>query len=190
MAFIVRKTKHRAWPVTVTLLVGDDAGQVQAVKNTFVAHFRPFSEAEFDALVTRIAADDPPCLEPLPEVDEVLAPDLAPFEVAFERGELALTAEDADERPLLSVILRRNAELFGSLIVGWGAEVRDEQGVSIPFSRATLAEMVTGADGVAISAGINTALGELRFGVAPAKNAETSPAPGPMAGADEAAPTN
>lgn len=81
--------------------------------------------------------------------------------------------------------LQRNAAYFCKLIVGWGDEVKDEAGLSIPFSTDVLAAMITGPDGMAISLGLINADSQIRYGVAPEKNSKTSPAPGESSGAGE-----
>lgn len=89
-------------------------------------------------------------------------------------------------------LLERNAKLFSRLIVGWSNEVRDEAGQPLPYSFEQLRALVTGPDGMAISAAINVALAEIRFGSASAKNSPTSAAPGqpPAAsGAPTSSPT-
>lgn len=158
MAFTIRRLPYRPWPVTVAQLVSDEAGEVQEVKQTFVAHFRPFTESEYEQL----------------EKD----------------GEAKFPAPaDAAGAPL-PLILQRNAKLFTALIVGWGKEVQDESGKPIPFSAKTLDAMVTGEDGLPISAALHLALQQLRYGVAPEKNLPISAAPGPSAEPAEAAGTN
>lgn len=82
----------------------------------------------------------------------------------------------------MPLVLRRNAAIFSRVLTGWGAEVRDENGASIPYSAEALSALVTGPDGRAVSVGINEALGQIRFGVAPQKNDATSPVPGPAPG--------
>ena len=62
MSFKIRKLDHRAWPVTVTLRECDAAGAVTEVEQTFVAHFRPTTEAAREAIVA--AAD---AAHPIPE---------------------------------------------------------------------------------------------------------------------------
>lgn len=82
------------------------------------------------------------------------------------------------ERPDMPTVLRRNADYFSRLLAGWGPEVADEDGTPLLFSVEALSAMITGPDGLAISAALTRAANELRFGVAPAKNSLTSPAPG------------
>lgn len=148
--FRYRKIDYRPWPVTVALLLCAEAtGAVEEVAKTFVAHFRPFTEEGYQAAI----------------------------EAAREAVPLPAGMLEADMP--LALGLRRNADLFARLICGWGGEVRDEAGEAIAFSPAALAELVTGPDGMAVSAGINRALTELRLGIAPQKNSLTSPPPGP-----------
>ena len=91
-----------------------------------------------------------------------------------------------DSGQTIAVTLRRNAETFAALLVGWGPEVADEDGQPLPFSTFALSALVNGPDGVAVSTALHVAVNQLRFGVAPEKNAPTSPAPGPTPGAGEA----
>ena len=166
MAFTVRKIAYRPWPITVTLMEADAAGVVHEVENTFIGHFGAFSEDEFEKIM---------------KASESAVP--APTVPGVE-------AMDVKDVPLpISVVLRRNAAIFSHVLVGWGQEVRDEHGASIPYSEETLFDLVTGPDGRAVSIGINAALAQIRFGVAPQKNVETSPAPGPETGAGETAQT-
>lgn len=152
--FKVRRLAYRPWPVTISLLQCNEAnGTVSAVENTAVFHFSPFTEEEFQA-----------------NRKEVL-----------EKFELSDNDGSTDNLPMEEV-LRFNAELFGRIIVGWGQEVQDENGAPVPFSKEILAGMITGLDGSPISAGINKAITEIRFGVAPVKNSKTSPEPGPIQG--------
>jgi hypothetical protein len=74
--------------------------------------------------------------------------------------------------------LERAAAFYPQLVCGWGDEVKDEDGIPLPYTEQTLADMITGPDGAAISAGLGAALMQIRFGVAPAKNSPTSPEPG------------
>lgn len=140
--FVVRKINYRPWPVKVVFQEADAAGVIQSLEQTFIGHFRPFSEAEFEAVSAQVRGDDKP-------------------------GDLPLAE-----------LLRRNASLFGSLMSGWSG-VADASGVPLPYSTEALCELVTGPDGLAISAGINTALSEIRFGAAAAKNLPTSGGDGP-----------
>lgn len=87
----------------------------------------------------------------------------------------------------LKSILVRNADYFARLVVGWGPEVTDEAGLPLPYSSEALTALVTGPDGLALSAALNQAVNELRFGIAPAKNSATSPMPGEDSSAGEVA---
>lgn len=158
MAFTVRRTKHRAWPVSIKQPTCGDDGDVIETVVTFVAHFAAFTETDLEAAIA-----DAEKRYPLPK---------------------KMTS------PPLSLSLTRNAAVFRSLIVGWGAEVKDEAGASIPFSGDALADLVTGPDGLAVSTGINAALFQLRFGTAPAKNSPASPEPGAISAPAEAAQTS
>lgn len=159
MGFIVRKTAHRAWPVTVKQAVGLADGSVVESTSSFVAHFSAFSEAELEA--AKAAAE---AAFPLPE------------------------GSAADAIPPLPLTLQRAATLYAGLLVGWGPEVTDEAGTPLAFSVDALRALVTGPDGYAVMQGIGQALGELRFGVAPAKNSPTSPVPGANSGPENQAP--
>lgn len=151
--FKIRKLNHRPWPVTVTALECDEAtGEVLAIEQKFIAHFKPFSESEF--MKIRDAAQ---ASVPLPEGVDV-------------------------DSPPMEITLARNAALFARIICGWGPEVTDESGQPVPYSTEALSELVTGPDGIAFSAGLSQALMEVRFGIAPAKNSKTSPMPGQMPG--------
>lgn len=162
MAFTLRKLKHRPWPVAVKLLSSDDEGNVTEAGFEFVIHFKPFSEAEIKALSERtLEADKKPPAE---------------------------GAETANAERSIADLLERNVQFFAPLIDGW-SKVNSEDGAPLPYTDETLHAMVTGPDGMAISAGIHAALRELRFGVAPAKNSLPSVAPGLVPAAVEA-PTN
>lgn len=104
--------------------------------------------------------------------------------------EAEVTYPVSGDAPLTyGTLLLRNAHLFSGLMVGWGPEVVDEAGQPIPFSREALVSMVTGPDGLALSAGIHASLYQLRHGFAPEKNSNASPVPGPDRSVGEA-PTN
>jgi hypothetical protein len=146
MSFTLRKLKYRPWPVTVKLLESDDAGQVVESEFNFVAHFKPFSEAEIKALAERTI-------------------------------DAKVDGEKKEERAIAE-LLEKNHEFFSPLLDGW-SKVVSEAGEPLPYHDETLHAMVTGPDGMAISAGLHNAIREIRFGVAPAKNLPTSAAPGP-----------
>ena len=147
MAFTIKKLKHRPWPVTVKRVVSSEDGVITEVEDAFVAHFKPFDEAEYKALLDRFSID-----------------------VKGADGEIKTDHPIAD-------LLDNNAHIFCELLVGW-AKVLDDERNPVPFSPAGLRALVTGSDGLAVSTGINKAIAELRFGIAPAKNSQTSVEPG------------
>ena len=63
MAFTIRKLKNRPWPVTVRMKVCADNGEVTEIAETFIAHWKPFDEAEFKAIVDSAEATLPPPAE-------------------------------------------------------------------------------------------------------------------------------
>lgn len=73
--------------------------------------------------------------------------------------------------------LWRNARIFERLMVGW-SDIFDGDGAPLPFTPAALRDEVTGPNGLAVSAAINVAIAELRFGAASAKNSQTSASAG------------
>lgn len=169
MSFTLRKLKHRPWPVTVKLLEADEAGEVKENEFTFVLHFKPFTEAEFKVAFEAAHAEQAP-----PDAEKVLVAEPVPV----------ADSEKPVDRPV-ALVLEKNSKLFARLVDGWG-KVLTEDGPPAPYSPEALHALVTGPDGLAISAGILRALTELRFGVAPAKNLPTSAAPGPSPAAVEA----
>lgn len=86
----------------------------------------------------------------------------------------------------LAKVLERNAAYFRERLCGWGPEVQDEAGNPLPFSAEALTGLVTGEDGLAISAALNLADIDLRYGLGARKNSPTSAAPGASSGAAEA----
>jgi hypothetical protein len=152
MAYIVKKSADRPWPVTVRLNVCGDDGVVTPVEQTFVGRFKLFDEDEHEAICGEVDAAFP---------------------------------EPEDGKPLAQgALLKRNAAYFSRLMVGWGS-VQDEGGAPLPWSKETLAGMVTGPDGHAISEGLFVAVAEIRAGVAPLKNLLPSVAPGDSSSAAE-----
>lgn len=152
-----RKAGHRAWPVDVTLQQCDEAtGEVTAVTIRFVVYFTLFSEDDYLAAVSAAEAD-------LPQPD----------------GETA-------EQLTWALALRRNAHVLCKLVCGWGPKVVGDDDRPLQFSQEALTGLITGADGRAMSAGFMAALLQLRHGVAPAKNSQTSPSPGQGSGEVEA----
>jgi hypothetical protein len=59
MSFKIRKLDHRAWPVTVILQESDAQGVVTALEQTFVAHWKPVTEADREAITAAVDADHP-----------------------------------------------------------------------------------------------------------------------------------
>lgn len=156
MSFTLRKLKYRPWPVTVKLLSSDDDGNVTETEFGFVAHFKPFSEAEIKALADR----------------------------TIDSKEGLKEGEKKEER-LIAEMLEKNYEFFSPLLEGW-SKVANEAGEALAYHDETLRQMIIGPDGMAISVGFHNAIREVRFGVAPAKNLETSAAHGQATGAVEA----
>jgi hypothetical protein len=126
------------------------------------------------------------------EVESTFVATFLPFTEARLLGLESLAQEvhpdDTANGPSIAVTLRRNADTFAALIAGWGPEVTDDAGQPVPFTEAELRQLVTGPEGVSLSTALHTALGQLRFGVAPAKNAPTSLAPGLTPAAVEVTP--
>lgn len=54
MAYIVRRAEFRPWPVTVRLNVCGADGVVTPVEQTFVGRFKPFTEAEHEAICAEV----------------------------------------------------------------------------------------------------------------------------------------
>lgn len=106
----------------------------------------------------------------------------------YKTGDGSVT--EPAEKPLFEV-LKKNAEFFCKMLVGWGSEVVDESLKPIPFSAKALTAMVTGPDGVAVSTGINRAIFEFRHGLKPelAKNSLASLVDGPKTAEAEASET-
>lgn len=157
MSFTYRKAALRPWPVKVATQSCDpETGEVTELEQRFVVLFKPFTEDEIEGYGAAAKAKFP-----LPE--------------------------GGDEANLpIKVVLARNAHLYAAVIGGWGPQVHDEAGNPLPYAEETLVDMVTSKDGLALSAGINTALNEFRYGLAPAKNSNASPSPGPKPAEGEA----
>jgi hypothetical protein len=190
MALRVRKDGVRKWPVTVKTKVGDDAGNVAEVEQTFVAHWKAITEAERRQILEELDL----AFGSRPTADAVLAdvvgivgdPDGAgrdPRDVLVRVARVMRRMEEESAE----AVLERNAVYFGRLLAGWGDEVVGEDGQSIPFSADALHQLITGLDGNAISRALIEADNQIRYGMAPRKNASTSPAPGEASGAGEAA---
>jgi hypothetical protein len=176
MTYTVRQSNARKWPVHVKCLVGNDAGDVAEITRTFVAHFAPLSEKQYKAIHAdadlRFPLGTPKKAIPTP-VDDVRT-----LGEPFEACSADADGHASDGRPDTDYLLARNAYIFGRVMIGWGPEVCDEDGQPIAFSVQALEEMVTGPDGLAVSAALNEALLQIRFGIAPQKNLSTSPASG------------
>lgn len=168
MAFVARKTAHRSWPVTFILKEYDaESKEVRDQSVTVIFLWKLFNERMFDQLMG--------------DVNKRF-----PLPVQQPEGE----AQKAQPKePTIAEALDRNAALFEQLIGGW-LDVIDDDGNALPFSAEELKALITGPDGLAITAGLSEALGQIRFGNAPRKNSEPSPAPGQEQGAREAAPTS
>ena len=122
----------------IVVCVPADGGRIEEWK--FTGIFRVLSEAEFDAW-----SDGP-------EIDDGAAdPEAVSAQVAVLQ---------------LSEVLARNADKFAEVLVGWDG-VTSENGEAIPFSVELFKAQVMGVHGRALSVGINTALRQIRYGVAP-----------------------
>lgn len=157
MALKIRKIDYRRWPVTVTLRSCGDDGAVTAEDVRFIGHFRALDEDAITAIRAEV------------------------FGVGSD-DELRAVAE---KRPA-GEQARLEALFFCRLMCGWEA-VLDEADRPIPYGDDALIALATGDDGPAIRRGLAGAVLELRLGVAPIKNAATSPAPGAASAAGEAA---
>ena len=157
MALRITKVPYRRWPVTVALRSCDDAGEVTESDHRFVAHFTAFDEAGIDKARREVFGDGDDAALRL-EAEKRTSPEQAALE----------------------------AKYFCRLVCGWEA-VTDDDGQPVTFSTEMLTALLTGEDGPAFRRAFNVAIVQLRMGVAPAKNVVTSPAPGPMQEAGEAA---
>lgn len=160
MSFKVRiKPPYRAWPVTVTLNVCDEeTGSVAEMDQGFVGHFLPLSAAEIKAIRVEVFGDEATD-EVKQRVAEMLIDDYAKLEAAF----------------------------FARVLCGWGKVVGEDGDTPVPYSADALRALATGEDGAAVRRGLNRAINEITWGVAPLKNAKTSPAPGQNSGPGGAA---
>lgn len=177
MVLRVRKAAYRAWPVTVKLAESNEQGEIVDIEHTFVAHWKPISEKQRRQLVAELDKKFPPIPGPA-----------SPPEKCPHCGEALPTPApgNAGKPQELDLVLERNAAYFAERLCGWGPEVQDEAGNPLPFSAEALADLVTGEDGLAISAALNLADIDLRYGLGARKNSPTSAAPGASAGAAEA----
>ena len=160
MTFKIRKLQYRRWPVTIKLAECDAAGQVVEAEQQFIGHFNAFTEADIVKARTEVFG-------------------------AISDEDLA---KNSQGRPLHEQGAL-DAEFYGHLMCGW-EQLVDEAGDAFQFSREALKAICTGPDGMAFRRGIGQAIVEIRFGIAPAKNAVTSPAPGPASGPSEAEKTS
>lgn len=157
MAFKVRKLDYRPWPVTVKCPECQPDGSVIMLDQRFIAHFEVFDEADLLALRSEIFGG----------------------KNEAERDELAKKRTSAEQAEL-------EAQFLSRLVRGWEA-VSDDAGRPIPFSRDAVRGLcLDKVDGPVFRQGLSQAGMEIRFGMAPAKNAEPSPAPGPSPSAGEA----
>ena len=157
MALKYRRLSYRPWPVTVAFLDCDEAtGQVAETEQSFIGHFNACTEADLLAARRTIFGNETD-KKVKARLDDMSVADYAALEAGF----------------------------FARLMCGWSA-LTDEAGVVILYTEAGLAEICTGPDGAAFRRGINRAIAEIRFGMAPAKNSSTSPAPGLASASGEA----
>ncbi len=174
MSFSIRKSASRPWPVKFSLLSGDSEGEVTSTEYGFVLNFIPFSEAQFLAIIE----------EETPEKFRVV-------KVPEQSADAGAALPSIPELPKPTTVetLAINARIFPRLVDGW-SKVNDEDGNPAVYSAEAFAALITGPDGLAICGGINHAIAQMRFGIAPAKNAQASPAPGLAPAADGAASTS
>lgn len=156
-----RKLTHRPWPVTVTFHECDETtGEVREVEQSFIGHFTPFTEADLLEHRSAVFGDEADKAVKA-RLDDMPVADYAALEAGF----------------------------FTRLMCGWSA-VTDEQDAPLAYTAEQLRALCCGPDGAAFRRGINRAVSEIRFGVAPAKNSSTSPVPGPTPASGEVALTN
>lgn len=58
--FTVREIAYRPWPVVIVRQEANAAGEIVEVKETFIGHFLPFSEAELKAIIDESRAVQAP----------------------------------------------------------------------------------------------------------------------------------
>lgn len=107
--YVVRKSGHRAWPVTFTLIECDDAGNVTEAESGFVAHFRRFTEAEYEGIVKRAVGEDARAPEDM-QMPEILARNARIFGELMT-GWSAVAGEDGAALPY-------SAEALAGLVTG------------------------------------------------------------------------
>ena len=103
---------------------------------------------------------------------------IAKFSAFTEKEFNAVNKAALKKFPLADAPQAHHAHAISEFVVGWN-DVNDENKNPIPFSRETLNSMITGEDGHILARAFYQAIAEIRTGVAPAKNVETSPTPGP-----------
>lgn len=136
-AFVIDPTPTVRWPVIVQIPV---EGSYEEWR--FTGIFKVLPEEDFEAW------DDAP---------------EGPEDDASE-GAKNDAPKVADRK--LSAVLADNARKFAGVLVGWD-EVTDPAGRPVAFTTALLQEQVCGPRGLALSAGINKALRQIRFGLSP-----------------------
>lgn len=128
--------------------------------------------------VALVFQDCDPATGDIVEVEQKFIGHFSPFsEEDFDRIVAENKGESGEANAPTSAVLAANAKIFGQLLVGWSG-VEDEKRKPLPFSAKRLSELVTGPDGLVVSAGINRALLEIRYGAAKVKNSNTSDASG------------
>lgn len=99
-----------------------------------------------------------------------------------DEGKACMAAMNLDDRAELE------AKFIARLMCGW-AGVNGDAG-PLPYSEPALLALATGQDGVHVRRGLNMAVNELLWGIAPLKNFKASPEPGPASGeAEKSSPT-
>lgn len=140
-AFVIDPNPTVRWPVTVRIPVEGGFEEWR-----FTGIFKVLPEEDFEAW------DD------LPEgADRRLS------EVPADNAQSDVP-KGTDRK--LSEVLADNARKFAGVLVGWD-EVTDPAGRPVTFTAALLEEQVCGPRGLALSAGINKALQQIRFGLSP-----------------------
>lgn len=159
MSFKVRKLDYRPWPVTVSLQeCNEETGDVIELDQRFIGHFRPHTEAEIQSIRRGIFGDE-----------------------SSDEGKARIANMHVDDYALLE------ARFFARLLCGWGAMFAEDGTTPLPYSEAALIALATRLDGPAVRRALNVATNEIRWGIAPLKNAKTSPVPGPKPDVDEVA---
>ncbi|WP_153117368.1 hypothetical protein [Rhodocyclus tenuis] len=160
MAFKIRQSTTRRWPVNVILRDCNAEGVVVEETHTFIGLWRSFGESDVVAARKAVFGEG---------TDEVLS--------------------ESAKRRTVSEQAQLDADFISALLVGWEG-VSDEDGNPVPYTPGALAELVVGPNGPELRRALNVAVLEIRFGMASAKNVSTSPIPGQETGMGEAAQTN